>query len=111
MEKNIPYEKGVKDLKVDMKAQTVTVTFREDKNTQENIQKAIEKLKIPVNGVAEQEKKDGKEKQNVCRPQRPIRHNVRFPALRHGLSPRRISPGVCGKFAGNASTGRDFFSF
>ena len=45
-----------------MKAQTVTVTFREDKNTQENIQKAIEKLKIPVNGVAEQEKKDGKEK-------------------------------------------------
>ena len=62
LEKNIPYEKGVKDLKVDMKAQTVTVTFREDKNTQENIQKAIEKLKIPVNGVVEEEKKGEKEK-------------------------------------------------
>ena len=33
VEKNIPYEKGVKDLKVDMKTQTITVTFREDKNT------------------------------------------------------------------------------
>ncbi len=31
VEKNIPYEKGVKDLKVDMKTQTITVTFREDK--------------------------------------------------------------------------------
>lgn len=58
VEKNIPFEKGVKDLSVDMKAQTVTVTFREDKNTQENIQKAIEKLKIPVSGAEEQEKKD-----------------------------------------------------
>lgn len=58
VEKNIPYEKGVKDLSVDMEAQTVTVTFREDKNTQENIQKAIEKLKIPVSGAEEQEKKD-----------------------------------------------------
>lgn len=28
VEKNIPYEKGVKDLKVDMKTQTITVTFR-----------------------------------------------------------------------------------
>lgn len=62
VEKNIPYEKGVKDLKVDMKAQTVTVTFREDKNTSEKIQKALEKLKIPVSGMVEQEKKDEKVK-------------------------------------------------
>lgn len=54
VEKNIPYEKGVKDLKVDMEAQTVTVTFREDKNTKEQIRKAIEKLNIPVSGVDEQ---------------------------------------------------------
>ncbi|WP_251621463.1 heavy-metal-associated domain-containing protein [Odoribacter lunatus] len=60
VEKNIPYEKGVKDLKVDMQAQTVSVTFREDKNTQEGIQKAIEKLKIPVSGIVEQEKKEEK---------------------------------------------------
>ena len=44
VEKNIPYEKGVKDLKVDMKTQTITVTFREDKNT-------IEKLNIEVKGI------------------------------------------------------------
>lgn len=62
VEKNIPYEKGVKDLKVDMKAQTVTVTFREDKNTQEKIQKALEKLNIPVSGIVENEKKEEKDK-------------------------------------------------
>ena len=47
------YEKGVKDLKVDMKTQTITVTFREDKNTTENLQKAIEKLNIEVKGIEE----------------------------------------------------------
>lgn len=44
VEKNIPYEKGVKDLKVDLEKKTVTVTFREDKNTTEGIRKALEKL-------------------------------------------------------------------
>lgn len=48
VEKNIPFEKGVKDLKVDMKAQTITITFREDKNSVENLKKAIEKLSIQV---------------------------------------------------------------
>ena len=41
----------MKDLKVDMKTQTITVTFREDKNTTENLQKAIEKLNIEVKGI------------------------------------------------------------
>ena len=53
VEKNIPYEKGVTDLKVDMKTLTITVTFREDKNTTENLQKAIEKLNIEVKGIEE----------------------------------------------------------
>lgn len=48
IEKNIPFEKGVKDLKVDMKANTVTVTYRADKNNKENLIKAIEKLGIKV---------------------------------------------------------------
>lgn len=48
IEKNIPFEKGVKNLKVDMTNQTVTITFREDKNTIDNLRKAIEKLKIEV---------------------------------------------------------------
>ena len=30
---------------------TITVTFREDKNTTENLQKAIEKLNIEVKGI------------------------------------------------------------
>ena len=36
-----------------MKTQTITVTFREDKNTTENLQKAIEKLNIEVKGIEE----------------------------------------------------------
>lgn len=51
VEKNLPYEKGVKDLKVDLKNQTITVTFKEDKNTTENLQKAIEKLNVEVKGL------------------------------------------------------------
>lgn len=51
IEKNIAFEKGVKNLKVDMKGQTISVTFKEDKNTTEGIRKAIEKLEIPVKGV------------------------------------------------------------
>ncbi len=52
VEKNLPYEKGVKDLKIDMEKQTITVSFREDKNSTENLQKAIEKLGIEVKGIA-----------------------------------------------------------
>lgn len=53
IEKNIPFEKGVKGLKVDMEAQTITVTFRTDKNTEENLKKAIEKLDIEVKGATD----------------------------------------------------------
>ena len=60
VEKNIAFEKGVKDLKVNLDAQTITVTFREDKNTAEGIKKAIEKLEIPVKGMNE-----GKAKETV----------------------------------------------
>lgn len=51
VEKNIPFEKGVKGLKVDMDSQTITITFREDKNSIENLKKAIEKLDIQVKSV------------------------------------------------------------
>ena len=64
VEKNIPYEKGVKDLKVDMKTQTITVTFREDKNTTENLQKAIEKLNIEVKGIEGNNTKPAKSVKN-----------------------------------------------
>ncbi len=44
MMKNIPYEKGVKDVKVDLEQKQITIWFRNDKNTVENLQKAIVKL-------------------------------------------------------------------
>ena len=61
IEKNIPYEKGVKKLAVDMEAQTVTITYKDDKTTEVNLKKAIEKLEIPVKGIEVcTAKKDGK---------------------------------------------------
>ncbi len=48
IEKNIPFEKGVKDLKVDLKTNTISITYRTDKNNKDNIIKAIEKLGVKV---------------------------------------------------------------
>ncbi len=44
VEKHIPFEKGVKDLVVDLENKTVTVIFDTRKNTAEGLRKAIEKL-------------------------------------------------------------------
>lgn len=44
IEKNMAFEKGVKEIKVDVKSKTVTVTFKSDKNTPEDLKKALEKL-------------------------------------------------------------------
>ena len=46
--KNIPYEKGVKKVNVDIPKKLVTVSFREDKNTTEGVKKALEKLGYEV---------------------------------------------------------------
>ena len=51
--KNIPYEKGVKDLDVDFKAQTVTIKYREDKTNKENLVKALEKLDFKAEEIKE----------------------------------------------------------
>ncbi|NOU61919.1 heavy-metal-associated domain-containing protein [Marinifilum caeruleilacunae] len=48
IEKNIPFEKGVKKLNVDFKAQKVTITYKADKTSKENLKKALEKLKFKV---------------------------------------------------------------
>ncbi|MBI9068853.1 MAG: copper ion binding protein [Salinivirgaceae bacterium] len=42
--KNIPYEKGIKNISIDLDQKLVTVDFKEGKNTSEGIRKAIEKL-------------------------------------------------------------------
>ncbi|MBE6341196.1 MAG: heavy-metal-associated domain-containing protein [Bacteroidales bacterium] len=44
IEKNIPFEKGVKDLKVSLADKTVTIVFRNDKNTSEKLCEAVTKL-------------------------------------------------------------------
>ncbi|WP_282014018.1 heavy-metal-associated domain-containing protein [Marinifilum flexuosum] len=51
IEKNIPFEKGVKKLDVDFKAQKVTISYKADKTNKENLKKAIEKLKFKVEEV------------------------------------------------------------
>ena len=44
IEKNIPWEKGVKDLKVDLEKKTVTVQYDQKKTTEANLEQAIKKL-------------------------------------------------------------------
>jgi len=44
VEKNIPFEKGVTALSVDLPTKMVTVTYRPDKTSPEKLEKAIQKL-------------------------------------------------------------------
>lgn len=48
VEKNIAFEKGVKDLACDLKRKTVLVTFDPQKTSVENLQKAFEKIGKPA---------------------------------------------------------------
>lgn len=51
LEKNLPYEKGVKGLKIDEKNKTIAITFKKTKNSVENLKAAIEKLDVKVLGL------------------------------------------------------------
>lgn len=44
IEKNIAFEKGVSDMKVDLPGKTVMVVYQANKTDQEKLQKALEKL-------------------------------------------------------------------
>ncbi len=48
IEKNIPFEKGVKKLDVDFKAQQVSIAYRPNKTNKQNLKKALEKLGLKV---------------------------------------------------------------
>lgn len=48
IEKNIAFEKGVSDMKVDLPSKTVMVIYHTNKTNQEKLQKAIEKLGYEV---------------------------------------------------------------
>jgi copper chaperone CopZ len=41
---NLPQEKGIKDVKCDLKTKEVTVSYQKDKNNPEEIKKSLEKL-------------------------------------------------------------------
>lgn len=42
--KNIPYEKGVKDVKCDLETKEVVITYQKNRNNPDQLKKAIEKL-------------------------------------------------------------------
>ena len=48
IEKNIAFEKGVTDLKCDLKTHTAEVTFKSAKTNKANLEKAFEKIGMPV---------------------------------------------------------------
>ena len=48
IEKNLPFEKGVKDLKVDLENKKVTLVYKTKSTNKEKLKKAIEKLKFEV---------------------------------------------------------------
>ncbi len=51
IEKNIPFEKGVKDLQIDFKNQKVTLKYKTKSTTKEALKQAIEKLQFKVTEV------------------------------------------------------------
>lgn len=51
IEKNIPYEKGVKALKVDFKNQKVSITYKTKSTSKEQLKKAIEKLEFKITEI------------------------------------------------------------
>lgn len=51
--KNIPFEKGVKDVKCNLDTKIVTVVFQPEKNNTEQLKRAIEKLGYTAKEVKE----------------------------------------------------------
>ncbi|MCU0460131.1 MAG: heavy-metal-associated domain-containing protein [Bacteroidales bacterium] len=56
--KNIPFEKGVKDVKCDLTTKEVTVQYQKDKTSAENLRRSIEKLGYTAEEVTEKQKKE-----------------------------------------------------
>lgn len=52
---NLPQEKGIKDVKCDIKTKEVTVVYQKDKSNADEIQKKIEKLGFTAKPVKEGE--------------------------------------------------------
>lgn len=48
VENSIPYEKGIKDMQIDVAKKTVTIKYDASKTNQQNILKAFEAIKVKV---------------------------------------------------------------
>ena len=57
IEKNISFEKGVTDLKCDLKTHTVEVTYRTDKTTEAKLLDAFKKIDKPAKVIKDKEGK------------------------------------------------------
>lgn len=53
----LKFEKGVKDIKVDLKSNTIKVVYKNGKNTAENLAKGIQKKGYDANKISEEEYK------------------------------------------------------
>lgn len=53
----LKFEKGVKDLKVDLKSNTIKVIYKNGKNTPENLAKGIKKQGYEANVITEEQHK------------------------------------------------------
>jgi mercuric ion binding protein len=59
---NLPQEKGIKDVKCDVKTKEVTVSYQKDKNNPDEIQKSLEKLGFTARLIKEGETTEKKDK-------------------------------------------------
>lgn len=60
--KNVPFEKGVKDVKCDLSTKKVTIQYQKDKNKPEQLKRSIEKLGYTAKEIKDQEKETSGEK-------------------------------------------------
>ena len=62
VEKNIAYEKGIKDLVVDLETKTVTINYKTKKTDPQKIEKALQELGFKTEKLAIEEKVETKKK-------------------------------------------------
>lgn len=67
IEKEIPFEKGVKDLIFDLKEQKLKIVYQSEKTTPEKLQKALEKMGYEVKPVEKEESSRKSENRSCCR--------------------------------------------
>ncbi|MDR2683804.1 MAG: heavy-metal-associated domain-containing protein [Prevotellaceae bacterium] len=67
IEKEIGYEKGVKDLKFDLKAQKLTIVFDADKTTEDKLKAALKKIGYDVKSPSATDCLTDKQAKSCCR--------------------------------------------